>query len=82
MSILNIKNYLRHILNQLINFRIIQKIDEKLKIKKTQSTYKNILEDDQFLKQIEENGFLEFPNSFPKIKSPISLSRSSKYSPS
>ena len=58
MSILNIKNYLRHILNQLINFRIIQKIDKKLKIKKTQSTYKNILEDDQLLRQIEENGFL------------------------
>ena len=71
MSILNIKNYLRHILNQLINFRIIPKIDKKLKIKQTQFTYKTILVDDHLLRQIEENGFLEFPNSFPKHLSDI-----------
>ncbi len=66
MSISKLKNYLRHILNQLTNFIIIQKIDKKLQIEKTQSTYKNILENNQLLRQIEENGFLGFPNSFPK----------------
>ena len=33
---------------------------------KVQSTYKDILKNDQLLKQIEQNGFLNIPNSFPK----------------
>ena len=66
MSISNIKNYLRHLLNQFLNFTIIQKIDKKLQNEKVQSTYKDILKNDQLLKQIEQNGFLNIPNSFPK----------------
>tara|TARA_B100001996_G_scaffold22239_1_gene17666 strand:+ start:2512 stop:3399 length:888 start_codon:yes stop_codon:yes gene_type:complete len=71
MIISNTKNYLKNVFNQFINLSTIRKADKKLEIEKTKDTYKNILNNDLKLKQMDENGFVNIPNSFPQNLSQI-----------